>query len=40
MGSEMCIRDSVWCVRNGYIPEARVDEAAARVQQQLIDVGL
>ena len=30
----------VWCVHNGYIPEARVDEAAARVQQQLIDVGL
>ena len=30
----------VWCVHNGYIPEARVDEAATRVQQQLIDVGL
>ena len=27
----------VWCVHNGYIPEARVDEAAARVQQQFID---
>ena len=30
----------VWCVHEGYIPEARVDEAATRVQQQLIDVGL
>ena len=30
----------VWCVHNGYIPEARVDEAATRAQQQLIDVGL
>ena len=30
----------VWCVHNGYIPEARVDEAAARVQQQFIDTGV
>ena len=30
----------VWCVQNGYIPEARIDEAATRVQQQLISVGL
>ncbi|OEY24230.1 beta-N-acetylglucosaminidase [Corynebacterium sp. BCW_4722] len=30
----------VWCVENGYIVPERVDEAAGRVQQQLIDVGL
>ena len=30
----------VWCVHNGYIPEARVDEAASRVQQQFIDTGV
>ena len=30
----------VWCVGAGYIPEARIDEAATRVQQQLISVGL
>ncbi len=30
----------VWCVHNGFIPEDRITEAATRVQQQLIDVGL
>lgn len=30
----------VWCVGAGYIPESRIDEAATRVQQQLISVGL
>ena len=30
----------VWCVNNGYIAEDRIDEAATRVQQLLIDDNL